>query len=202
MSIAHPDHAVQWAADSAPPAPDYPDSFWRSLYFFNVYRLVVAALLLTVVAIWRDSLQFASQNLTLFAVIAVFYVLFSIVCFALVKIRWRFNLQITVQVTADIGFIVTLMHASGGISSGLGLLLLASLAAAALISRGRLTLFYAALASIGVLLEHTYAVLNYDASVAQYLQAGLLSVGYFATAWLAHTLAKYTAASEQLAAQR
>ena len=34
------------------------------------------------------------------------------------------------------------------------------------------------------------------------MQAGLLSVGYFATAWLAHTLARYTQASEQLAAQR
>ena len=34
------------------------------------------------------------------------------------------------------------------------------------------------------------------------MQAGLLSIGYFATAWLAHTLARYTQASEQLAAQR
>ena len=202
MSIAHPGHAVQWVANSAPPAADYPDWFWRSLYFFTIYRLVIAGLLLTAVAIWGGALQFGSQNLTLFVVAAVLYVLFSILCFTLIKIRWRFNLQLTVQVAADIGFIVTLMRASGGISSGLGLLLLASLAAAALISRGRLTLFYAALASIAVLLEHTYAVLNHDASVAQYVQAGLLSGGYFATAWLAHMLAKYTAASEQLAAQR
>jgi two-component system sensor histidine kinase PilS (NtrC family) len=34
------------------------------------------------------------------------------------------------------------------------------------------------------------------------VQAGLLSCGYFATAWLAHTLAKYAQASERLAAQR
>jgi two-component system sensor histidine kinase PilS (NtrC family) len=53
-----------------------------------------------------------------------------------------------------------------------------------------------------VLLEHTYQVLRFDAPVAQYVQAGLLSGGYFATAWLAHTLAKYAQASERLAAQR
>jgi two-component system sensor histidine kinase PilS (NtrC family) len=41
-----------------------------------------------------------------------------------------------------------------------------------------------------------------DASFTLYVQVGLLSVGYFATAWLAHTLARYTAQSEQLAAQR
>ena len=36
----------------------------------------------------------------------------------------------------------------------------------------------------------------------QYAQAGLLSAGYFAIAWVAHTLAKYAVASEELAAQR
>ena len=122
--------------------------------------------------------------------------------FTLIKIRWRFNLQLSIQVVGDIAFMVTLMHASGGISSGLGLLLLATLAGAGLISRGRLSLFYAALASIAVLLEHTYAVLRFEASSGQFVQAGLLSVGYFATALLAYTLARYAAASEQLAAQR
>jgi two-component system sensor histidine kinase PilS (NtrC family) len=202
MSVAQPEQAMHWAAESAAPAPEFPDSYWRPLHFFNVYRLVLAVLLLTVVAIWRETLQFGSQSLALFVVTAVFYVLFSILCFTLTRIRWRFNLQLSVQVAADIGFIVLLTRASGGISSGMSLLLLATLAGAALISRGRLTLFYAALASIAVLLEHTYAVLRHDANVAQYVQAGLLSVGYFATAWLAHTLAKYAAASEQLAAQR
>ena len=66
--------------------------------------------------------------------------------------RWRFDLQLTVQVASDIVAISLLTYASNGISSGLGLLLLTTLAAAGLIARGRLTLFYAALASIAVLL--------------------------------------------------
>ena len=94
------------------------------------------------------------------------------------------------------------MFASGGISSGLGLLLLSGLAAAGLISRGRLTLLYAALASLAVLIEQTVQVLYYYGQTAQYVQAGLLSIGYFTTAWVAHTLAKYLVATEQLAAQR
>jgi len=201
MAIAPP-NTVSWAADSAAPAAEYPDSYWRSLFFFNVYRLIVAALLLGIVAIWGNSLAFGSRDLVVFVVAAGGYALFSIGCFAMTKSRWRFNLQLTLQVAADVAFIVTLIYASNGISSGLGLLLLAVLAGAGLISRGRLTLFHAALASIGVLLEQTYDVLYFEASEAQFVQAGLLSVGYFATAWLAHALAKYTLASEQLAAQR
>jgi two-component system sensor histidine kinase PilS (NtrC family) len=194
--------AVASAAAGPAGTAAYPDSFWRSLFFFNVYRLIVAVLLLTVVAIWGNTLQFGSHDLTLFVVADIAYILFSIVGFALIKIRWHFNLQLALQVSADIFFIVVLMYASNGISSGLGLLLLTTLAGAGLISRGRLTLFFASLASIAVLLEHTLEVLKYDASVAQYVQAGLMSVGYFATAWLAHTLAKRALVSERLAAQR
>ncbi len=202
MALAPPNTALRWAADSAPPDAEYPASYWRSLFFFNVYRLIVSVVLLGIVAIWGNSLAFGSRDLVVFVVAAGGYVLFSIGCFVLTKIRWRFNLQLTLQVAADVAFIVTLIYASNGISSGLGLLLLAVLAGAGLISRGRLTLFHAALASIGVLLEHTYDVLYFEASEAQFVQAGLLSIGYFATAWTAHALAKYTVASEQLAAQR
>ena len=45
-------------------------------------------------------------------------------------------------------------------------------------------------------------VLFYFGQTTQYVQAGLLSIGYFTTAWVAHTLAKYLVATEQLAAQR
>ena len=201
MPYANPEQTAPWGIDDVE-SSEQPQSFWRSLHFFNAYRLFVAVFLLTIVAFWGNTLQFGSRNLTLFSVTAALYVVFSIVCFALVRLKWRFSLQITVQAVADIVFIVVLMHASGGISSGLGLLLLATLAAVGLISRGRLALFHAALASIAVLLEHSYSVLRFDDNVALYVQAALMSVGYFATAWLAHALAQYAAASERLAAQR
>jgi two-component system sensor histidine kinase PilS (NtrC family) len=192
----------QWEPAAPPAAGAAREHFWRPLFFFNVYRLTVALLLLLMVAIWGATLWFGSYDMALFVATAMAYALFSIGCFALIRVRWRFNLLHMMQVLADIGFVVILMYASSGLSSGLGVLLMTVLAAAGLISRGRLTLFFAALATIAILLEHTYEVLRFDASVAQYVQAGLLSVGYFATAWLAHTLAQYTQASERLAAQR
>ena len=82
----------------------------------------------------------------------------------------------------DIVATVLLMYASGGFRSGLGVMLLISLAAASLVSRGRLMLFYAALATIAVLLEQTVEVLAFGESPADFVQPGLLSIGYFATA--------------------
>ena len=186
------------------PAPLFepPDSYWRSLDFFNGYRTVVALVLLATIAIFGNTLSFGSTDFELFVAVSAGYVIFSVLCFMAIAWRRHFQLQLGIQVSADILFIVVLMFASGGISSGLGLLLLSGLAAAGLISRGRLTLFYAALASIAVLLEQTVEVLYFYGNTTQYVQAGLLSIGYFTTAWVAHTLARYLVATEQLVAQR
>lgn len=193
---------LQLALNPRAPESEPPDSYWRSLVFFNGYRFIVALLLLSVTVLFGDQLAFGSMDFALFVYVSAAYVMFSALCFLLIRWRRYFHLQLSLQVGADVFFIVLLMFASGGISSGLGLLLLSGLAAAGLISRGRLTLFYAALASIAVLLEHTVQVLFYYGATTQYVQAGLLSIGYFTTAWVAHTLAKYLVATEQLAAQR
>ena len=190
---------LQPRAYSAP----VPEELWRSISLFNLYRLVLASLAVFLVGTFGDALSLGSSNLPLFFHTSIMYVVLVLISQMAIKLRQpRFGLQLAFQVGTDIVCVTVLSHASGGIPSGLGMLLLVSLAAAGLISRGKITLFFAALASIAVLLQHSYMVLTQDAAVAQYLQAGLLSVAYFVIAWLAHTLAKYSTASEKLAALR
>lgn len=96
-----------------------------------------------------------------------------------------------------------MIHACGGLASGLGILLMISLAGAGLISQGRLTLFYAAIASIGILLQEVYTLLTFGTiHAAQFTHAALLSLGYFAVAWLAQQLAARVLASEKLVRER
>lgn len=80
------------------------------------------------------------------------------------------------------------MFASGGVSSGVGTLMLVSLATASLVGRGRLVLFYAALATIATLGGQVFGVLVRNLEPASIVQAGLLSAGFFATAILARLL--------------
>jgi two-component system sensor histidine kinase PilS (NtrC family) len=189
-------------AEGAPMPSEYPESYWRSLHFFNFYRLVMALVLFLGAWFSQDASNLGSYNRTLFMQASAAYLLFGLACAGVIKTRWRFNAQLAAHVIADICFVIILVYASNGITSGFGLLLLTTLAGAGLISRGRLTLFYAALASIAVLLEHTYEVIVFQEGAAQYLHAGFLSIGYFATALVAHTLARLTQQSEQIAAQR
>jgi two-component system sensor histidine kinase PilS (NtrC family) len=76
------------------------------------------------------------------------------------------------------------------------------MAVAGIISRGKITLFFASLASIAALLEHAFSVLYNDAPLSQYVQVGLLCVSYFAVAGLAHKLANYALENQTLAQRR
>jgi two-component system sensor histidine kinase PilS (NtrC family) len=180
-----------------------PVDFWRSLRYFNLYRLALASLLVFLAGTFGPSLSLGERNWTVFFVASLVYAAVVMLSFIPLQMRWpRFAWQLAGQIGSDIAGLSVLSYASGGIQSSIGLLLMVSLAAAGLISRGKITLFFAALASIAALLEHSYAVLYSDAEAAQYVQVGLLCVSYFAVAWLAHTLAKYAVDSQQLAQRR
>ena len=182
-----------------------PPSFWRSLRYFNIYRLIIGGMFLSSVSL--DVLflhfDFGVQNATLFRQASYVYVFAGALSLLL---TWRmprfFSVQLGAQVIVDILAFLVLMQASGGGRSGVGLLLLVSLAAAALVGEGRLVLFYAALASIGVLLLQVAQALATEIDPAAFLRAGVLSLAFFATAMLARLLAKRVLASESLAHRR
>jgi two-component system sensor histidine kinase PilS (NtrC family) len=181
-------------------APLSQESQWRPISFFNLYRLILGGLLLLVPTLFGEMFSLNAHNQTLFFWVAAVYTLLVLVSILAVNLRKpRGTLQLAFQICTDIAAVALLTYYGGGIQSNLGMLLLVSLALAGMIGRGRITLLYAALASIAMLLGHGYSVLTRDESVALFLQAGILSASYFAVAWLAHTLSKYAVASEKLA---
>lgn len=181
------------------------DAYWTSLLYFSYYRFLLASLLLLAAVFAPQLLDFASVvTLPMFLRVAVFYwwaTLFAM----LLRQRYRhhFNLQLSIQVAVDILVLVLLMHASGGLRSGLGVMLLISLAAAGLVGQGRLVLFYAAVATIALLLQQTLFALRTSLFITtEFFQAGLLSAGFFASAISARLLASRVVANEELAFRR
>ena len=184
-------------------APLSQESQWRSISLFNLYRMVLGGLMLIVPTLFGNMFSLSPGNQSSFFWVAVIYTLLVLVSVLAVGFRTpRSNLQLAFQIGTDIAAIALLTYFGGGTQSNLGMLLLVSLALAGMIGRGRITLLFAALASIAMLLEHGYSVLTRDASAALFLQVGILCSTYFAVAWLAHTLSKYAVASEKLAFRR
>ncbi len=179
-----------------------PASYWRSLSYFNVYRLIVGLVLGILTWYSQDRALVAAQYQDLFYAVCLASALTALLGWVACLWRWTaFLPQLAFTLVADTVFITLMIYASGGIGHGVELMLFVTLAAGGLIGRGRLAMFYASLATLAVLAEETMRMFAFG-EAPQYLQTGLLSVGYFAVAWLAHTLAQYTRESEQLAEQR
>jgi two-component system, NtrC family, sensor histidine kinase PilS len=184
-----------------------PSHNWKLLGLFNIYRLALAGTALTISIVFGTLPPFGSDNPQLFEIASIIYFLAGLA--AIEAARWRrpdFETQVAILVFADITLLTLLMHASGGLASGLGLLLIVAIAGSSLILGRRVSIFYASLATVAAMLEHSWGLLTgelvNDEMVSGYPQVGLLGVGLFATAFLAYTLAARLRAAETLAERR
>lgn len=99
----------------------------------------------------------------------------------------------------DIVALNLLMLTSGGLSSGIGLLLLVSIATASLIFTGQLAILLAAIASILILAGTILAVVFLDAKNTTFFPTGLLGSVLFFTALLFRSLNRRLQESQRLA---
>lgn len=185
------------------PAADVPEAFWRSLLYFNSYRLGVASVFTAVIFFYGASQSFGLQDPVLFSRICAIYLLLALLFYLILqKFRHGFSLQLTLQVVTDILVLTLLMYSSGGAKTGMAFMLLVVLAGAGLVGQGRLSLFFASLATLAVLLEQTYRVFELNGDLEDFVRSGITSIGFFATSITAHLLAKRVVANEDLARRR
>jgi two-component system sensor histidine kinase PilS (NtrC family) len=179
------------------------DTTWRTLAVFCAYRVVLAIFVGGAFVFLNRFFNFGIQSPSAVVPTVISYAIASLVLLVPARLREpSIMVQVTAGVLVDVLAIVMLMHASGGVRSGLGVILLVTLAAAGLITRGGLAFFHAAIAALAVLLEQTFQMWRYDAGVHDFVQAGLISAAFFATAGLASTLARYARTSEEIAEER
>lgn len=177
----------------------------RAIRIINIFRFLLSLVFLVLYA-FADKLNLSdggSDNPALFLSLALAYATFSIALLIVTPLKSSIAISShPVQIVVDILFIVMMMYAAGGVQSGLGLLLIVTIVSASMVSNGRLALFYAAIATIGLLLEQTYRIAEWGMPISSYTQSAMLSLSCFATALLAYSLAKRILLSEALASSR
>jgi two-component system, NtrC family, sensor histidine kinase PilS len=178
-------------------------SNWGALAYFNAYRLIVA-LLFSVLSqadyMPKDVSAFDSR---LFDATALLYTASAVVTQLVI---WRrlatYRWQVYGIVLIDIVAITLLMHAAGGVSSGIGMLLIVSIAGVCLLASARASMFFAALATVALLSDTVIVALDRMHGLTHYTHAGLLGAACFGTAILASVLAERARHSEALAVKR
>lgn len=182
---------------------------WKPLYLFNFYRITIALCFLGLVSADIVPSFIAKESRSFFLSVDLIYLLFGGICHWLIKHRTPpFAWQIFAQFLFDIAAITLMMYASGGLNSGLGVLLIITIAGVSLLTEGLLAFFFAAVATLSVLVQATFVVI-YGMHILQgttvqnsYIHASMLGVSFFATAYLGQMLAKRIRTSEALAKQR
>ncbi len=182
---------------------------WRLLRAFNFYRLILAIAASALALSGTMIPPFGEAGPGLFRNTSLVYLVVALGAAAIIQLRWMaFEPLATLLAFADIVLITLLMHSSQGLDSGIGLLLLVAIAGASLMLGTRLTILFAALATIAVGLEVNWVFLTqgeWNASrwrTDGYTQMGVLGLGLFATAAFSHFLARRLRATEELAQQR
>jgi two-component system sensor histidine kinase PilS (NtrC family) len=184
-------------------AVEEPDLSWRVLITLNVFRLLVAALLLGLFFMGGEPRIFGDPYPVPFATSATIYLLLAIIFATSLRQRWaRASVQAAIQMLVDIVFVVALMHASGGISSGLGGLLIVFVGAGSLVLPGQISAIVGAMATFGILGEQVFAQLTGATGAVNYPAAGVLSAIIFSMSLAVRPLARRIQESEALARQR
>lgn len=183
---------------------DYKKSRLRSLQIFCYYRLLIAISLFATY-IGRSKLGGfeVTQDRLYFTTTLVYLLVCTISTVIAHQRQAQFSQQAFFHACVDILALAFLMHASGGLSNSLPILMVVSVAAGNIIVVGRLATFIAALATLCVLYEQFYDSINATGSKGiELFQAGSLGIAFFATAFLTQQLAKRLRESEKLASQR
>ncbi len=175
---------------------------WRPLVLLNIFRILIATVFCLLYLTKNLLPPFGAFDALLFFKASIGYFLIGLILaiFHLFK-RIPFALHVYTSVFVDVVFLVTLMHASGGIESGIGVLLIVTIAAGSIVMGGRTALGFAALAAIAVLVQQSYLSINYPGK-ENYPAAGLLGFTYFISAIVFVFLARRIRESEALARKR
>ena len=183
-------------------AIEEPDLSRRLLVTLNAFRLLNGAVLLGLFFIKSDPRFFGHENPALYLTTASAYLLFAVLAGLVMRQRKQPSVALaTAQIVVDIIAIVAMMHASSGISSGIGGLLVIFVGAGSLVLPTRYPVVLAAFATLVILGQQVLAQLMGLTAPANYPAAGILSGIIFAIALAAEPLARRIQASEALARQ-
>lgn len=183
---------------------DPAQTFARSLAWFSLARLVVAAILILYVPLVRTPIgSIEPLRGELFVPVAMFYLVVAGL-FAWLSRPGRVPLQplALAQVAIDVGVLVVLIHAAGGARSGLAMLLILPNAGVAILLGTRIGLFFAAVSSLLLLFEAGWTWLAAGPADDSFVQAGLTGAALLAITLTVGSLAARLNSQERLALRR
>ncbi|MEA3299854.1 MAG: PAS domain-containing sensor histidine kinase [Porticoccaceae bacterium] len=175
----------------------------RTLRFFLVYRLILALLLWGAFYLRVAPDIFGSANPGTYLYTAIIYPIATVLDLLTCR-RQAYRPGVAHMVLillVDICAHTLLMNASGGLGSGIGYLMLVTVAAGSFFFTGQLAILVAAIASIAIIIESASTVFTAGQQSSTLFPAGVLGMLLFITAMIFQGLNRALRRAEQVASQ-
>ncbi len=180
-------------------------SYWTSLRWLATSRVAIALVLFAFFPL-HDAGQLSGGlgDPQLYGGAALAYLLVAVLFLStLDRFRAHFQALVFAHALTDIVALSALMHAAGGLKSGLLVLLIVALAGASIVATRRMAAFFAATATLFVLAHAGWQLVSpVGGDAASLMLAGLFGIGCFATAMTVNWLATRLHAQERIAQMR
>ncbi len=152
---------------------------------FNQYRLFLIIALGAVYYLSSTQTILGQRDAEVFELAHLAYLVASLALIYLQMINKPTPLaRLYIENYTDIAFICLMMYASGGVQSGFGTLLIVTIALLSQLLSVRMSIYFAALASVIVLTEELLARLMIGESAANFQRTALLCTMLMLVAWL------------------
>lgn len=186
-------------ANAATAASAPSDLAWRVIGLLNLYRLLVPLVLLMVQALAGPQWALLATHPRLFISSCIAYLTAAVLMIIARRLKWSsLRLVALVNSGVDAAAIALILYASGGVASGLGILLVLPVAAMAILADHRDAFLLAAVAAISVLVQQIFVNIDDGAPGTDYTTAGVLGAVLFLIALSTWPIANRLRESEAL----
>lgn len=169
----------------------------RELYFYSLYRLLEASILVLVVFGPVAELLGPARHPMAAATVALTFAILSVLLFALHR-RGELHVHALLGVTCDLVFGVAAIHALPAAGTGIALMLLFNVGSAALLLPARWAAAVAISAAVGLIGEHAWSI-GFDGSTRHHAEPVMFALAYLALATLTSVLGRQMRESYYLA---
>ncbi len=193
-----PNNSATAFSPALPSAPS--DLAWRVIGLAGIYRLLIPPGLLLLQWLTAPDFLVRVQSPDLLMTVCIGYFLAGLLLLLTRGLHWP-NLRMLALVNAlvDTAGISLVLYASGGVASGLGILLVLPVGAMAILAGSRDVFLIAAVAALGVLAQQIAVCIHGDAPATDYPTAGVLGAVLFVIGLSVWPVANRLRESEALA---
>lgn len=185
------------------PSRHVSEQTWNPLNLLNCFRLALATACTALVLSEYQLPPLGKAAPELFMMVATTYLMVSLIFVLTLKYRFpNHYLQTYLQMLTDITAVSLLMYASGGKSSGLGMLMIVFIASSNIVLKNRNAFAFPFLASFAIFAEQAFGYYRLVYNDMLITESSLYALTFFAASLITHLLVKRIQTTEALAQQQ